>query len=146
VKEAANGFMRFPHKVKKALLVNFKGANEILLHTIQFALKGTVFRQIQAKTGVFGIVVQNGQGWRENGDVVEIDGRILVGESCQLLPVFIGRKGAKVNITDFKGLIGYGKNHLIMLGESYQDRRRSILNGLSLKEATRRLGEKASKP
>jgi len=107
----ANGLIRLVPQIQKALLMNVKRTHQIFMKRIHFHHERGMIRDVHAKTRSFRIVIDNAKGWRQNRHIVEIDRVVFVGEFGDGFTKAIHLKGIKVNMVDFKGLIGDGENH-----------------------------------
>ena len=107
----ANGLIRLVPQIQKALLMNVKRTHQIFMKRIHFHHERGMIRDVYAKTGGFRIVIDNTKGWRQNANIMEIDGVIFIGEFGDGFTEPIHLKGVQVNMVDLKGLIGDGENH-----------------------------------
>ena len=107
----ANGLIRLVPQIQKALLMNVKRTHQIFMKRIHFHHERGMIRDIHAKTRSFRIVIDNAKRRRQNANIMEIDGVVFVGEFGDGFTEPIQLKWIKVNMVDFKGLIGDGENH-----------------------------------
>lgn len=111
IKQMANGLIRLIPQIQKALLMNVKRTHQIFMKRIHFHHERGMIRDVHTKTGGFRIVIHDTKGWRQNADIVEIDGVVFVREFGDGFTKAIHLKGIQVNMVDFKCLIWDGENH-----------------------------------
>lgn len=107
----ANGLVRLVPQIQKALLMHVKRTHQIFMKCVHFYHERGMIRDVQTKTGRFRVVIDNAKGRRQNAHILKIDRIVFIREFGDRFSISIKLKGVKMNVVDFKGLIGDGENH-----------------------------------